>query len=97
MNISKLQGPRGLVGPAGPPGPPGYNGTQGRPGDTGPRGPSGSGNLSQCSYERKKSTPFSAGTQASVQVTAKERKVGHSTSNIFYRLRLKYPTTLNNN
>ena len=96
MNISKHPGPRGPVGPTGLPGPPGYNGTQGRPGDTGPRGPSGSGNLSQCSYKKVDSSSFTAGTYSSVKVTATELRVGHSTSNILYRLSLKYPTILNN-
>ena len=80
MNISERQGPRGAAGPAGPPGPPGYNGTQGRPGDTGPRGPSGSGNLTQCSYKKKDSSPFSAGSLSQIEVTAKETKVGISTT-----------------
>ena len=80
MNINIRQGPRGAAGPAGPRGPPGYNGTQGRPGDTGPRGPSGSGNLTQCSYKKKDSVPFSAGWFSQIAVIATETKVGISTT-----------------
>ena len=64
----------------GPAGSPGYNGTRGPPGvagQPGSPGPPGSGNLSQCSYKQDKSSPFTAGTQAQINVKATEKKVGH--------------------
>lgn len=77
MNISHIEGPRG---PTGPVGSPGYNGTRGPPGiagQPGSSGPPGSGNLSQCSYKQDKSSPFSVGDIARVNVKATEKKVGH--------------------
>ena len=73
MNISTLPGPQG------PAGPPGHNGTQGPPGVAGPPGSSessGSGNLSLCTYNQKKSSPFAKGKLARISVTATEQKVG---------------------
>ena len=84
MNISTLPGPQG------PAGPPGHNGTQGPPGVVGPPGssePAGSANLSLCIYNQVISSPFTAGKQARISITATEQKVGSRT---FISLNIKY-------
>lgn len=74
LNISVIQGPRGVKGPPGyngTRGPPGLNGTQGIPG-TSPTG----GDLTLCSYQERKSTEVNPGVYASTHVSVNETNVG---------------------